>query len=105
MTWDGIYVSSTCVQRQTEHLVSWGGLYPCPRDVKEAAYKRLVRLVLEYGSFVWDPQGVVIQEEIEKLQKRAVMFVTSNICFETVSMTWILEQIKMGVYEKKEERR
>ena len=30
-------------------------LFSCPRDVKEAAYKGLVRPVLEYGSSVWDP--------------------------------------------------
>ena len=31
-------------------------LFSCPQDVKEAAYKGLVRPVLEYGSSVWDPQ-------------------------------------------------
>ena len=29
-------------------------LYSCPPDVKEAAYKRLVRPVLENGSSVWE---------------------------------------------------
>ena len=33
--------------------------YPCSQDVKEPAYKELVRPVLECGRFVWDPQGVV----------------------------------------------
>ena len=31
-------------------------LYSCPQEVKEAAYKGLVRPVLNYGSSVWDPQ-------------------------------------------------
>ena len=31
-------------------------LYSCPQEVKEAAYKGLVYLVLDYGSSVWDPQ-------------------------------------------------
>ena len=30
-------------------------LYSCPQEVKEAAYKGLVRPVLDYGSSVWDP--------------------------------------------------
>ena len=30
-------------------------LYSCPQDVKEAAYKGLVRPILKYGSSVWDP--------------------------------------------------
>ena len=31
-------------------------LYSCPQEVKEAAYKGLVRPVLNYGSSVRDPQ-------------------------------------------------
>ena len=31
-------------------------LHSCPKEVKEAAYKGLVRPVLDYGSSVWDPQ-------------------------------------------------
>ena len=30
-------------------------LFSWPHDVKEAAYKGLVRPILEYGSSVWDP--------------------------------------------------
>ena len=30
--------------------------------MKDAAYKGLVRPVLECGSCVWDPHGVVLQE-------------------------------------------
>ena len=37
-----------------------------PQEVKEAAYKGLVRPVLDYGSSVWDPPGVVLQEELAK---------------------------------------
>ena len=29
-------------------------LYSCPQEVKEAAYKGLVRPVLDYGSSVWE---------------------------------------------------
>ena len=47
-------------------------------DVKEAAYKGLVRPFSEYGSCIWDPQGVGLQEEIEKFQNRAARFITSN---------------------------
>ena len=41
----------------------------CPPNVKAAAYKGLVRPVLEYGSSVWDTHG--LQEELEKVQNRA----------------------------------
>ena len=56
-------------------------LYFCPQEEKEATYKGLVRPVLDYGpvlSSVWDPLGVVLQEELESVQKRAARFVTGN---------------------------
>ena len=40
----------------------------CPRDVKELAYKGLVRPILEYGSSVWDPQNIFLQDKLEKVQ-------------------------------------
>ena len=42
-------------------------LYKCPQDVKEAAYRGLVCPVLEYGSCVLEPEGMVLQTEIEKV--------------------------------------
>ena len=58
---------------------------------------------MEYGSCVWDPQGVVVQQEIEKVQNRAAKFVTSNYCFETGSTT-NTRKTKTGVAQEKEER-
>ena len=62
--------------------------------LKVAAYKGLVRPVLEHGSSVWDPPGVVFQEEPESAQKRAARFVTGNYNYETGSMTGILGRLK-----------
>ena len=53
-----------------------------------------MRPVLDYGSSVWDPPGVVLQEELESVQKRAARFVTGNYNYETGSMTSILGQLK-----------
>ena len=76
-------------------------LYSCPQEVKEAAYKELVRPVLNYGSSVWDPPGVVLQEELESVQKRAARFVTGNYSYETGSMTDILGQLKWESLKKR----
>ena len=62
--------------------------------MKEAAYKGLVRPALEYSSSVWDPSGVGLQDELEKVQNRAARFVTGNYNYETESMTGILEHLK-----------
>ena len=69
-------------------------LYSCPQEVKEAACKGLVRPVLEYSGSVWDPSGVGLQNELEKVQNRVARFVTGNYNFETGSMTGILEHLK-----------
>ena len=73
----------------------------CPPDVKEAAYKGLVRPVLEYGSSVWDPHTHGLQEELEKVQNSAARFVTGNYVFETGSMTGILGQLKWESLKKR----
>ena len=69
-------------------------LYSCPKEIKEAAYKGLVRPVLEYSGSIWDPSGVGLQNELEKVQNRAAKFMTGNYNFETGSMTGILEHLK-----------
>ena len=75
-------------------------LSSCPQDVKETAYNGLVQPVLEYASPVWDPHGIVVQEELEKVQNRAARFVTGNFNFETGSMTNILEQLGWESFHK-----
>ena len=65
--------------------------------MKEAAYKGLVRPVLEYGSSVWDPHTHGLQEELEKdfkVQNRTARFETRNYALENGSMTGILGQLK-----------
>ena len=52
---------------------------------------------------VWfgTPPGVVLQEELESVQKRAVRFVTGNYNYETGSMTGILGQLKWESLKKR----
>ena len=88
------HVSNVCTKANRTLGFLRRNLYSCPQEVKEAAYKGLVHPVLDYGSSVWDPPGVVLQEELERVQKRAARFVTSNYNYETGSMTGILGQLK-----------
>ena len=76
-------------------------LFSCPQNVKEAAYKGMVRPILEYGSSVLDPHLDKLQEEMEKVQNRAARFVTRNYVYETGSMTGILGQLKWESLKKR----
>ena len=49
------------------------------------------------------PPGVILQEELESVQKRAARFVTGNYNYETGSMTGILGQLKWESLKKKED--
>ena len=64
----------------------------------------IVHPVLEYSGSVWDPLGVGLHNELEKVQNRAARFVTGNYNFETGSMTGILEYLKWASLKKTEER-
>ena len=78
-------------------------MFSCPQDVTEAAYKNLVRPILEYGSSVWDPHcnGLNVNGELENVQNRAARFVTRNYSHETGSMTGILEELKWETLQKR----
>ena len=96
------HVSNICTKANRTLGFLRRNLAAYPLDVKESAYKRLVRPVLEYGSSVWDPQSILLQDELEKVQKRAARFVTSNyIDYETGSMTGILKQLKWESLKKR----
>ena len=88
------HVSNICTKANRTLGFRRRNLYSCPQEVKEAAKKGLVRPVLEYSGSVWDPSGVGLQNELEKVQNRAARFVTENYDFETGSMTGILEHLK-----------
>ena len=50
------HVSNVCTKANRTLGFLRRNLYSCPQEVKEAAYKGLVRPILDYGSSVWDPQ-------------------------------------------------
>ena len=95
------HISNVCTKDNRTLGFLRRNLISCPPDVKEAAYKGLVRPALEYGSSLWDPHTHGLQEELEKVQNRAARFVTGNYVFEIGSMTGILGQLKWESLKKR----
>jgi hypothetical protein len=58
-------------------------LHSCSADVKSIAYKALVRPRLEYCNVIWDPHHETHKYTIERVQRRAARFVTSDYNRET----------------------
>ena len=54
-----------------------------------------------YTTLVWDQYGIVVQEELEKVQNRAARFVTGNYNFEAGSMISILKQLEWESLHKR----
>ena len=88
------HIRNVCSKANSTLGFLWRNLFSCPQDVKEAAYKSMVRPILEYGSTAWDPHCNGLNDELENVQKRAARFVTRNYSYETSSMTGILEELK-----------
>ena len=66
---DGVYRSLGLVKRT---------LKPCTPEVKERAYKAIIRPLLEYASAAWNPHTNRDTETIEKVQRRAARFVAHD---------------------------
>ena len=95
------HVSNVCTKANRTLGFLRRNLYSCHQEVKEAACKGSVRPVVDYGSSVWDPPGVVLQEELESVQKHTARFVTGIYNYETGSMTGILGQLKWESLKKR----
>ena len=53
-------------------------LMGCPEKLKQTAYFSLIRSFMEYGATVWDPYQKYNSDKIERVQRRAAMFVKSR---------------------------
>ena len=79
-------------------------LSTCDRRVKEAVYLGLVRPLLEYASQAWDPYTDNLSNEIEKIQRGAARFVTSDYQnYELGSVTKLLKDLGWKSLKNKRE--
>ena len=68
-------------------------LYSCSKQIKEMAYKSLVRPILEYSSPVWDPHMKTLVKQLETVQNRAARFV-SGVYSRKSSITSVKQELK-----------
>ena len=76
----------------------------CDRRVKELAYLGFVRPLLEYASQAWDPYTDNLSNEIEKIQRHAARFVTSDYQnYELGSVTKLLKDLGWNLPKSRRE--
>ena len=72
-----------------------------PREGKRSSLQRIGAPGLRVWQFGLGRPGVVLQEELENVQKRAARFVIGNYKYETWSVTGILGQLKWESHKKR----
>ena len=76
-------------------------LSKCPPNVKEIAYKTIVRPNLEYASQAWDPHFQNKIKKIEHIQRQAARWVTSEYRREPGIVTQILNDLEWQTLESR----
>ena len=100
LSWNDHIKKTTAKAHKTLNFLR-RNLYRCPTNVKEAAYKTMVRPTLEYACSAWDPGDVGQIKALEKVQRKAARFVTSDWSYCT-SVTDLMKSLE---WQSLQERR
>lgn len=92
MRWDHHISKATSKANKTLGFIR-RNLGKCPADIRDRAYKTLVRPHLEYASAVWDPYRQHQIHKIEMIQRRAARFVNNTYSREPGTVTNILQSL------------
>ena len=76
----------------------------CPEQIKDQAYKSLVRPHVEYASSVWSPHQKYQVDKLEKVQRKAARFVKNCWIREEGVMTNILSDLKWDSLQTRREK-
>ena len=98
------HISNMCTEANRTLGFLRRNLYQCPQDVKEAAYRGLVRPHFEIWQLCLGSPRRCSSTRNRKVQNRTARFITSNYSFETGKYDWNTGKPKMGVSQEKEER-
>ena len=103
LKWDSHINTKTAKAKSLLGLLN-RALHQCPQEIKEKAYRTIVRPTVEYASSVWDPHQNYLTRKVESVQRRAARFVTNTPYRydQPDSMTAIIRDLK---WESLESRR
>ena len=77
LTWKD-HINHIVSKANTSRAFLQRNIYSCPRAVKEACYKMMVRSILEYAAIIWSPFTQSAINKLESAQRKAARFVCNN---------------------------
>ena len=96
----GPHINTICNKANSTLGFLRRNLYNCPQQLKDTAYKALVRSKLEYASSVWNPHLAKDIKLLERIQHRAARFVCRNYDWNN-SVTDMLKNLKWDTLEQR----
>ena len=96
----GPHINAICNKANSTLGFLRRNLYNCPQQLKDTAYKALVRSKLEYASSVWSPHLAKDIKLLERIQHRAARFVCRNYDWNN-SVTDMLKNLKWDTLEQR----
>ena len=101
MKWNS-HVNKVTAKGNTMLGILHRNLKNCPKNLKDLAYKSILRPKLEYACSIWDTYTAVNIKTLERFQRRSARFVynkfsyhhhesvtvTSMFCFTKLLTTW-----------------
>ena len=89
-----LHTKNVCSKAQRVQNVIRRNLWGCSKEIKSTAYKSLVRPILEYASSAWDPALKQNINSLERIQRQAARFCTSNFKREEGTVTKALKELE-----------
>ncbi len=92
------HIKTICASASRTLGFLWRNLKRCPTELRELAYRALVRVKLEYACSVWDPYLTKDKDLLENIQRRVARFVKQD-CRWSSSVTNMLTSLGWDLLE------
>ena len=91
LTWKE-HVKHTISKANTLRAFLQRNITSCPRAVKDACYKIMIRPIIEYAAIIWSPYTQSLINNLEAVQRKSARFVCNDY-YRYSSVSEMLQQL------------